>query len=62
MSASTPGLSFDTHAQVVRGFHLFDGQDRQIGELVGLESQMWHAVAGSGGMQTGYVDQVGNHR
>ena len=62
MSASTPGRSSHAHAQVVAGLDLAHRQERHVGELVGLEREVRHAVLGVGGVHARDVDQVGDHR
>ena len=56
------GLVGHAQAQVERGDHLVDRQDRRVGHRVGLERQVRHAVVGIGGVQARDVDQVGDHR
>ena len=62
MSASTPGLSSHAHAQVVARLDLAHRQERHVGELVGLEREVRHAMLGVGGVHARDVDQVGDHR
>ena len=50
------------HAQVVAGLDLADRQERQVGELVGLEREMRHAMLGVGGVHARHVDEVGDDR
>ena len=55
----------DAQAQVVAGHHFAHGQHGQgahgIGQRVGLEGQVRHAVLRVGGVQAGNVHQVGDH-
>ena len=60
------GVNNVTVAPINRSMFQFDGASFEIGhrlvERVGLESQVRHAVERVGGVQTGDVHQVGNHR
>jgi hypothetical protein len=46
MSASTPGLSRHAHPQVVARLDLAHRQEGKIGELIGLEREVRHAMPG----------------
>ena len=47
--------------QIVGGLHVLHRQDRRVGQLVGLERKMRHAILRIGRVQPRHVDQVGDH-
>ena len=56
------GLVRHPQAQVVAGDHIRHGQHRDLADGVGLKSQVRDPVQGVGGVQTGDIDQIGDHR
>ena len=56
------GLVLDAHAQVIARLDLAHRQERHVGELVGLEREVRHAMLGVGGVHARDVDEVGDHR
>ena len=56
------GPVVDAHAQVVARLDLAHRQERHVGELVGLEREVRHAMLGVGGVHARDVDEVGDHR
>ena len=55
-------LVLHAHPQVVARLDLAHRQERQVGELVGLEREVRHAMLGIGGVHARHVDEVGDHR
>ena len=56
------GPVLHAHPQVIARLDLAHRQERHVGQLVGLEGEVRHAMLGIGGVHPRHVDEVGDHR